>query len=85
MKLQFTLLTSALLLALPVLAKEVPLNQAADIASSVTPASASPSFDALESQALAQLRDALKAMPPRSRVTSSKRRSRTKPRPIKPG
>ena len=35
MKLQFTLLTSALLLALPVLAKEVPLSQAADIASSV--------------------------------------------------
>jgi hypothetical protein len=50
MKLQFTLLTSALLLALPVLAKEVPLSQAADIASSVTPASASPSFDALESR-----------------------------------
>ena len=60
MKLQFTLLTSALLLALPVLAKEVPLNQAAVIASSVTPASASPSFNALESQALTQLRDALK-------------------------
>ncbi len=60
MKLQFTLLTSALLLALPVLAKEVPLSLAADIASSVTPASASPSFDALESQALTQLRAALK-------------------------
>jgi hypothetical protein len=59
MKLQITLLTSALLLALPVLAKEVPLNQAADIAS-VTPAAASPAFDALEGQALAQLRAALK-------------------------
>jgi hypothetical protein len=32
MKLQITLLTSALILALPALAKEVPLNQAAAIA-----------------------------------------------------
>jgi hypothetical protein len=60
MKLQITLLTSALLLALPVLAKEVPLNQAAAIAGSVTPAAASPAFDDLEGQALAQLRAALK-------------------------
>jgi hypothetical protein len=36
MKLQITLLTSALILALPALAKEVPLNQAAAIAGSVT-------------------------------------------------
>lgn len=60
MKLQFTLLTSALLLALPVLAKDVPVNQAAEIAASVTPASASETFDALESQALMRLRAALK-------------------------
>ena len=56
MKLQITLLTSALILALPALAKEVPLNQAAAIAGSVTPAAASPAFDDLEGQTLAQLR-----------------------------
>lgn len=60
MKLKITLLTSALMLALPVLAKEVPVNQAAAIANSVTPAAESMAFDTLESQALAQLRDALK-------------------------
>lgn len=60
MKLQITLLTSALILALPALAKDVPLNQAAAIAASVTPAAASPAFDALESQTLAALRQALK-------------------------
>jgi hypothetical protein len=60
MKLHITLLASALVLALPVLAKEVPLNQAAAIANGVTPAAASPAFDALESQSLSQLRNALK-------------------------
>ena len=60
MKLQITLLTSALIMALPALAKEVPLNQAAAIAGSVTPAAASPAFDDLEGQTLAQLRAALK-------------------------
>ena len=60
MKLQITLLTSALILALPALAKEVPLNQAAAIAGSVTPAAASPAFGGLEGQALTQLRAALK-------------------------
>jgi hypothetical protein len=85
MKLQITLLTSALLLALPVLAKEVPLNQAAAIANSVTPAAASPAFDALEGQALAQLRAALKGDAPRSPATSSRTRNRTKPRRIPPG
>lgn len=60
MKLHITLLASALVLALPALAKEVPLNQAAAIANGVTPAAASPAFDALESQSLSQLRNALK-------------------------
>jgi len=60
MKLHITLLASALMLALPALAKEVPLNQAAAIANGVTPAAASPGFDALESQSLSQLRNALK-------------------------
>ena len=41
MKLHITLLASALMLALPALAKEVPLNQAAAIANGVTPAAAS--------------------------------------------
>jgi len=36
MKLHITLLASALVLALPVLAKEVPLNQAAAIANGVS-------------------------------------------------
>ncbi len=60
MKMQITLLATALVLALPVLAKEVPLNQAATMANAVTPAAASPAFDALESQSLSQLRNALK-------------------------
>ena len=60
MKLHITLLASALMLALPALAKEVPMNQAAAIANGVTPAAASPAFDALESQSLSQLRNALK-------------------------
>lgn len=60
MKLHITLLASALVLALPALAKEVPLNQAVAIANGVTPAAASPGFDALESQSLSQLRNALK-------------------------
>jgi len=44
MKLHITLLASALMLALPALAKEVPMNQAAAIANGVTPAAASPAF-----------------------------------------
>lgn len=64
MKLQISLLASALILALPVLAKDIPLNQAAAIANSVTPAAASPAFDALENQSLAQLRNALKGDAP---------------------
>ncbi|WEF28367.1 phosphatase PAP2 family protein [Klebsiella aerogenes] len=60
MKMQLTLLATALLLAQPVLAREVPLNTAAAIANSVTPAASEPAFDDLERQALTQLRGALK-------------------------
>ncbi|WP_432699594.1 acid phosphatase [Kluyvera cryocrescens] len=60
MKLQITLLASALVLALPVLAKDVSVPQAAAVANSVTPAAQSPAFDALEAQSLTALRAALK-------------------------
>ena len=60
MKMQLTLLATALLLAQPVLAREVPLNTVAAIANSVTPAACGPAFDDLERQALTQLRGALK-------------------------
>ncbi len=49
----------ALLLAQPVLAKDIPLNRAAALANSVTPAASSQAYDDLEQQALAQLRHAL--------------------------
>ena len=49
----------ALLLAQPVLAKDTPLNRAAALANSVTPAASSQAYDDLEQQALAQLRHAL--------------------------
>ncbi len=57
-------LAVALLLAQPVLAKDIPLNRAAALAS-VTPAASSQAYDDLEQQALAQLRHALQGMPPR--------------------
>lgn len=60
MKLQITLLASALVLALPVLAKDVSVSQAGAIANSVTPAAERPAFDALEGQSLTALRAALK-------------------------
>lgn len=60
MKLQITLLASALVLALPVLAKDVSVSQAGAIANSVTPAAERPAFDALEAQSLTALRAALK-------------------------
>ncbi|EPK7357566.1 acid phosphatase [Kluyvera ascorbata] len=60
MKLQITLLASALVLALPVLAKDVSVSQAAAIANSVTPTAERPAFDALEAQSLTALRAALK-------------------------
>lgn len=60
MKLQITLLASALVLALPVLAKDISVNQAAAIADTVTPAATNPAFDALEAQSLTALRSELK-------------------------
>ncbi|MBB1202134.1 phosphatase PAP2 family protein [Enterobacteriaceae bacterium 89] len=59
MKARLTLLTTALVMALPVLAKDAALSQAEDIAESVTPAAKSQPFDALESQSLTALRAAL--------------------------
>ena len=59
MKRQLSLLAVALLLAQPVLAKDIPLNRAAALANSVTPAASSQAYDDLEQQALAQLRHAL--------------------------
>ncbi len=59
MKRQLSLLAVALLLAQPVLAKDIPLDRAAALANSVTPAASSQAYDDLEQQALAQLRHAL--------------------------
>jgi len=64
MKIRLTLLAASLFFALPSLAKEVPLNAAAAIANSVTPASPGASYNALESQSLAALRNALKGDSP---------------------
>ena len=60
MKVRMTLLTVSLLLAQRALAKDVPLTVARDIANTTTPASVSQTFDGLENQSLAALRDALK-------------------------
>ncbi|HGS7525177.1 acid phosphatase [Klebsiella variicola] len=59
MKRQLSLLAVALLLAQPVLAKDIPLDRAAALANSVTPAASSQAYDDLEQQALTQLRHAL--------------------------
>jgi membrane-associated phospholipid phosphatase len=59
MKARLTLLTTALLMALPVMAKDVALSQAEAIAESVTPAAKSQPFDALESHSLNTLRASL--------------------------
>lgn len=59
MKLHITVLVSSLALAMPALAKDIPLSQAESIAKSVTPDSASVAFNNLESQWLTQLRKAL--------------------------
>lgn len=64
MKKRLTLLAVSFVFAFPSLAKEVSLNAAAAIAASVTPASPSASYDALESQSLAALRNALKGDSP---------------------
>lgn len=60
MKSRYSILALAMLLSLPVLAKEVMPDVAAQLAASVTPAADSQAFDALESQSLAALRNALK-------------------------
>jgi membrane-associated phospholipid phosphatase len=54
-----TLLAATLLLALPALAKETPIDTAAQLAATVTPAANSQAFDTLEGQSLAALRHAL--------------------------
>lgn len=59
MKLHITVLASSLALAMPALAKDIPLSQAESIAKSVTPDSASVAFNDLEAQWLTQLRKAL--------------------------
>ncbi len=81
MKRQLSLLAVALLLAQPVLAKDIPLNRAAALANSVTPAPPA-AYDDLEQQALAQLRHALQgnaATLTRDRLAHTKQ---TKLRPI---
>jgi hypothetical protein len=81
---QLTLLAVALLLAQPVLAKDIPLNRAAALANSVTPAASSQAFDDLEQQALAQLRRAEgdAATLTRDQLAHAKQ---NKTRPIPPG
>ncbi len=59
MKLHITVLASSLALAMPALAKDIPLSRAESIAKSVTPDSASVAFNDLEAQWLTQLRKAL--------------------------
>lgn len=60
MKTRMSILAVALVLAMPALAKDLPLSEAAAIADSITPASSSHAFNALESQSLASLRNSLK-------------------------
>lgn len=60
MKTRISMLVAALMLAMPALAQNIPLSQAAAIADSVTPASGSQAFKELESQSLASLLEALK-------------------------
>lgn len=59
MQKRFSLLAAALLFALPALAKEVPLPEAAALAATVTPAADSPAYAALESDSLSALRQTL--------------------------
>ncbi|WP_312626873.1 phosphatase PAP2 family protein [Scandinavium sp.] len=60
MKSRYSFLALTMLLSLPALAKEMTPDAAAQLAASVTPAANSQAFDALESQSLAALRNALK-------------------------
>ena len=64
MNTRYAWLAVALLLGQPALAKETPVNIAAELAGSVTPAASSPAFDALEGLSLAALRHALKGNAP---------------------
>lgn len=59
MKTRISMLVTALVLAMPALAKDLTLSQAAPIADSLTPASRSQPFNDLESQSIASLRTAL--------------------------
>lgn len=81
MKRQLSLLAVALLLAQPVLAKDIPLNRAAALANSVTPAASSQAYDDLEQQALAQLRHALQG---NAATLTRDRLARTKQNQTKP-
>lgn len=60
MRTRISILVAALMLAMPALAKDLPLSQVAATAESVSPASSSQSFNALQSLSLAALRDSLK-------------------------
>lgn len=64
MKTRISMLVTALVLAMPALAKDIPLSQAATLADGVTPASSSTSFNHLQSQSLTSLRDSLKGDAP---------------------
>lgn len=85
MKRQLSLLAVALLLAQPVLAKDIPLNRAAALANSVTPAASSQAYDDLEQQALAQLRHALQGDAATLTAIGWRTPNKTKLRPIPPG
>ncbi len=65
MKRQLSLLAVALLLAQPVLAKDIPLNRAAALANSVTPAASSQAYDDLEQQRWRSYATLCRGMPPR--------------------
>lgn len=65
MKNQLSLLAVALLLAQPVLAKDIPLNRAAALANSVTPAASSQAYDDLEQQRWRSCSTLCRGMPPR--------------------
>jgi len=60
MKIRISMLAAALIMAMPALAKDLPLPQAAAIAQTVTPANNSQPFTELEAHSLSALRDALK-------------------------
>lgn len=65
MKRQLSLLAVALLLAQPVLAKDIPLNRAAALANSVTPAASSGRMTILSSRRWRSYATLCRGMPPR--------------------